>query len=73
MTSPEIEPAMPAAPLSDSAAWGRYYYQLAAYRQREVERLRTALEEIVILHKSDTSPTGEIARRALYGSANEPK
>jgi hypothetical protein len=50
-----------------------YYYQLAAYRQYEIERLRTALEEIAIRHKTDTSLTGEIARRALYGSANEPK
>jgi hypothetical protein len=64
---------MPTAPLSDYATWGRYYYQLAAYRQREIERLRTALEEIAIRHKTDTPATGEIARRALYGSANEPK
>jgi hypothetical protein len=73
MTKPETEPAMPTAPLSDYATWGRYYYQLAAYRQHEIERLRTALEDIAIRHKTDTSVTGEIARRALYGSANEPK
>ena len=73
MTKPETEPVMPTAPLSDSTTWGRYYYQLAAYRQHEIERLRTALEEIAIRHRTDTSVTGEIARRALYGSANEPK
>jgi hypothetical protein len=73
MTKPEPEPAMPAAPLSDYATWGRYYYQLAAYRQAEIERLRTALEEIAISHMTDTSVAGEIARRALYGSADEPK
>jgi len=73
MTKPEIEPAMPMVPLSDSATWGRYYYQLAAYRQREIDRLRTALEEIAIHHGTDPSVTREIARRALYGSANEQK
>jgi hypothetical protein len=73
MTKPETEPAMPTAPLSDYAIWGRYYYQLAAYRQLEIERLRTALEEIAIRHKTDPSAAGEISRRALYGSANEPK
>jgi hypothetical protein len=35
--------------------------------------LAMALEEIAIRHKTDMSVTGEIARRALYGSANEPK
>jgi hypothetical protein len=73
MTKPETEPSMPMVPLSDYATWGRYYYQLAAYRQYEIERLRTALEEIAIHHRTDTSVTGEIARQALYGSANEPK
>jgi hypothetical protein len=65
MTKQEIEPAMPMAPLSDHAAWGRYYYQLAAYRQHEIERLRAALEEIAIGQTTDMP--GEIARRALYG------
>jgi hypothetical protein len=66
MTKPEIEPVMPMAPLSDGAAWGRYYYQLAAYRQHEIERLRAALEEIAVGNTTDAP--GEIARRALYGS-----